>query len=227
MSWRLEESIQAMAEFCPNLAYQPLPPSAGGGGQWAGVIQPIVSAENLAQLLDDIHHNQPVYGAPRGELRHLPDCKVEHCDHGWMQRTGDLRAPFTIAIHYLGGRAHPRCWVVSPHIPKERGRHIWDDGSICPFLASDDAWVYDRDTVADFVPHISVWLVTWLVFQRTGVWIVGEHEGTPEHHLEIIHPTDQCWCRSGRKYRKCHLRADEQLASLRRLRGVYVGQERR
>src|SRR2546422_8233305 len=103
-----------------------------------------------------------------------------------MDQIGELRVPFTVSIYYSGGRDHPRCWVVSPSIPTEKRRHTWGDGSICPFLASEDSWVWDRDTVADFVPHISIWLLTWLVFDQTAQWIVGEREGTPEYHLSVI-----------------------------------------
>lgn len=133
---------------------------------------------------------------------------------------GDLRTPFEVTITYSGARDHPRCWVVSPSIPPEKRRHMWGDCSICPFLASDDTWVWDRDTVADYVAHISVWLVTWLVFDRTGEWIVGEHSGTPQYHLAVVKPNDQCWCRSGRRYRKCHMREDQIEAARQGFRGL-------
>src|SRR2546427_2552797 len=205
MGSRLQRSIEDMGEFCPNLVYDAVPPSAGGGGAWNGLIQPTVSLDGLEHLLDDIRHNRPVYCAPRGELKHLATCETPHCRHLWMDQIGELRVPFTVSIYYSGGRDHPRCWVVSPSIPTEKRRHTWGDGSICPFLASEDSWVWDRDTVADFVPHISIWLLTWLVFDQTAQWIVGEREGTPEYHLSVIRASDQCWCRSGRKYRKCHM----------------------
>lgn len=220
MSFRLGKSSEDMAVFCPDLAFEALRPVAGGGGVWRGSIQPIVSLEGLEELLDDIHHNRRVYGAARGELRHLTTCQADHCHHDWMDRIRDLRIPFTVRVHYSGGRDHPRCWVLSPPIPPENRHHMWADGSICPFLASEDAWVWDRHTVADFIPHVSVWLVTWAVFDQTGAWIVGEHEGTPQYHLEIIKPSHQCWCRSGKKYRRCHLQEDQRQAALRRIRGL-------
>jgi hypothetical protein len=51
-----------------------------------------------------------------------------------------------------------------------------------------------------------------MVFQQTGNWIVGEHGNTGGYHLGTIKPNDRCWCRSGKKYRKCHLQQDQFLA---------------
>ncbi|MCI0723819.1 MAG: SEC-C domain-containing protein [Acidobacteria bacterium] len=216
MSGRLEKSVVEMAEFCPDFGYRPLPGVAGGGGQWKGTIRPapLGNPDELEKLLDDIHHHHPVYGAPNGELRHLSTCTAQHCRHSWMDQIHDLRVEFSVLIFYSGGRDHPRCWVLSPEIPPAKRRHFWNDGSICPFLASDNSWVWDRHTVADFVPHVSVWLLVWLVYDQTDVWIVGEHEGSAQYHLSVISPSDQCWCRSGRKYFKCHLKEDE-LAAMR------------
>jgi hypothetical protein len=216
MASRLEKSIEEMAEFCPNLTYEPATPP-DGGGRWTGVIQPVQGVDELIELLDDIHHNRALRCGKDGELRHLSPCAATHCRHPWMNHIGDLRVPFTVMIHYSGLRDHPRCWILSPQIPPDQRRHFWNDGSICPFLASESIWTWDRHTVADFVPHISVWLVTWLIFSRTGDWIVGEHAATPEYHLAVVKPSDQCWCRSGRKYRKCHMRTDQAAARLSRI----------
>jgi hypothetical protein len=208
--------MEDMAEFCPNLAFTP----TGPGGFWRGVVQPIQSLEHIEELLDDICHHRHVYAAPRGELHHLIDCRTNHCRHPWMDLIADLRIAFEVEIYYDGTREHPKCWVLSPIIPPEKQFHMWADGSICPFLASEDAWVPNRHTVADFIPHVSLWLVTWAVFDQTGVWIAGEHGGTPEYHLEVVRPSDQCWCRSGRKYRKCHMHEDQRQAVLRKIRGL-------
>lgn len=86
MSSRLEKSIEKMARFCPNLAFETHSPLSNGGGAWSGPIQPIASEEGLHLLLDDVRHNRPVYCAPRGELRHLAACQSSHCPtHGWIK----------------------------------------------------------------------------------------------------------------------------------------------
>jgi hypothetical protein len=198
-----------MAAFCPALIYAPEP---GGGGSWSGPITPIKSTERLLHLLDDIHHNNPAYMAAGAELRHLAACEKSHCNHPWMDKVQphDLVRTFHARLTYSGGHDDPRCWITG--IDLTNGRHMWSDGSICPFMSTSTAWDWMVDTVADFAGHVSVFLVSWMVFQRTGVWIVGEHGNSGTYHLSTIRPNDLCWCRSGKKYRKCHMPYDQALA---------------
>lgn len=198
-----------MAAFCPALIYAPEP---GGGGSWSGPITPIKSTERLLDLLDDIHHNNPVYMAAGAELRHLAACEKSHCNHPWMDKVQpqDLVRTFQARLTYSGSHDDPRCWTTG--IDLTNGRHMWSDGSICPFMSSSTTWDWMEDTVADFVGHVSVFLVSWMVFQPTGVWIVGEHGNSGTYHASTIRPNDLCWCRSGKKYRKCHMHYDQALA---------------
>jgi len=198
-----------MAAFCPDLIYRPDPEA---GGSWSGPITPIKSTERLLDLLDDIHHNNAVYMASGAELRHLRACGKTHCKHPWMEgiQPEDFLRTFDARITYSGGRDDPRCWITG--IDLTNGRHMWTDGSICPFLSSSNTWNWMVDTVTDFAGHVAVFLVSWVTFQRTGAWIVGEHSISGTYHLNTIRPYDLCWCRSGRKYRKCHMRQDQALA---------------
>lgn len=195
-----------MAEFCPDLLFQNDPTTEGGF--WAGPLKPLRDSERIWELLDDIHHNRPVYTAWRGTIRHIPECSATHHRHDWMEhlRPDELMRSFSIHLYYGGGSEDPRCWVDG--IDRTNGRHMWDDGSICPFLSSKSSWNWTHDTAADFLGHASVFLITWMAFQQTGVWIVGEHDNNPGYHLGNIRPNDHCWCRSGKKYRKCHMQSD-------------------
>jgi len=125
-------------------------------------------------------------------------------------RPEDLVRTFETRLYYSGGHDDPRCWITG--IDLTNGRHMWSDGSICPFLSSKASWDWTVDTVADFVGHVSVWLTSWMIFQQTGTWIVGEHGNTGGYHLGAIKPNERCWCRSGKKYRKCHMPQDQILA---------------
>jgi len=209
MSSRLQKSVEDMAAFCAALRYVPVP---GGAEGWYGPVTPIQSTERLLDLLDDIHHNRPIYTVAGGELRHLPACRERHCSHPWMERIRpeDLVRTFETRLYYSGGHDDPRCWITG--IDLTNGRHMWSDGSICPFLSSKASWDWTVDTVADFVGHVSVWLTSWMIFQQTGTWIVGEHGNTGGYHLGAIKPNERCWCRSGKKYRKCHMPQDQILA---------------
>jgi hypothetical protein len=208
---RLARSVEDMAEFCPNFAFLG---EVAGTGVWSGQLQPLRTTDGVVELLDDMHHNRNIYTAWRGELRHLPRCAADHCHHVWQDalKIEELLRTFEARIEYAGGQEDPRCWVEG--ITRENGRHMWADGSICPFLSARSSWDWSRETVADFVGHVSIWLASWMVFQQTTTWIVGEHAATPGYHLTVIRPNEHCWCRSGKKYRKCHMR-DDQFAYLR------------
>jgi hypothetical protein len=207
MNHRLNKSVEEMKEFCPNLPYAS--DLSGIGVSWMGIITPLTRPKHLLELLDDIHHNRPVFAVANAALQHLPCCAVTHCSHDWMNclRPDELLREFTVRIYYSGTHEDPRCWIQG--IDGTNGRHMWSDGSICPFMSSTAAWDWRSDTVADFVGHVSIWLVTWMVFRQTGIWIVGEHCNTPGYHLRNIDHNSLCWCRSGRKYRKCHLQEDQ------------------
>jgi hypothetical protein len=198
-----------MAAFCPALRFTPVP--GGAGGWWSGSVTPIRSTERLIDLLHDIHHHRQIYTVAGGELRHLPECRERHCSHPWMDRLKPegLVRTFEVRLYYSGGHDDPRCWIAG--IDLTNGRHMWSDGSICPFMSSSSTWDWIANSVADFVGHVSVWLVSWMIFQQVGVWIVGEHGNTPDYHLANIKPNNLCWCRSGKKYRKCHMQHDQAL----------------
>src|SRR5262245_14606117 len=111
-----------------------------------------------------------------------------------------------IGVTYAGGARHPTCWVMEP--PLGVGPHMWQGGSMCPFLASEDVWTSRRNTIPEFLEHAAVWLVKRMVFDQAGVWIGGEHAHTRGYYVAMLQPSDQCWCRSGRPYRYCHRRED-------------------
>jgi len=207
---RLQKSVEDMAAFCPALRYSP--ESGGAGGWWSGPLTPVRSAERLLDLLDDIHHHRPVYTVMGAELRHLPSCREGHCPHSWMDRIRpqDLVRTFEARFYYSGGHDDPRCWIAG--IDLTNGQHMWSDGSICPFMSASTTWDWMLNTMADFAGHVSVFLVSWMVFQSTSLWIVGEHGNSGTYHLSMIRPNDLCWCRSGKKYRKCHMQHDQVIA---------------
>lgn len=214
---RLDASIQAMAQGYSQFHFQIEAGPSGDVGTWRGSVQPIKRIEELDELLDDLAHDRDVY-CIGDEIRHLQFCRAPHCRHEWMGRVGDLQTPFDLEIHYDGGPALPRCYVVSPWIPIPKRRHMWNDGAICAFLASDRVWMWHNDTVATFVPHALIWLVKWSVFDRTGSWVGAEYESDPRFHFTEIRPKDLCWCGSGAQYRKCHRKGDMAALGFRPMR---------
>jgi SEC-C motif len=207
---RLAKSADAM-KVLPEFSYQEYPTTIGPMGVWTGKVQPIQLSEDLCLLLDDLAHDRPVF-CVGSELRHLKDCIVEHCGHGSVLEPAKLQQRFEIAVSWTGDEALPRAFVASPLIPDAKRMHMWRDGAICAFLASERVWVWHRDTVVDFIPHVLVWLVKWMVYDQTGAWIGSQHGNTPQYHLDQVHPKAPCWCGGGREYRKCH-RGDDLIAA--------------
>jgi hypothetical protein len=199
---RLVRNVDSMFKAFPKFTYSEGLSQSGISGVWKGKVQPIKHSDEVRLLLDDLSHDRPLYRV-EDELIHLPQCPEQHCEHPWMDADLELNREFELSITYLGKEALPRCYVVSPLIPKEKRMHMWADGAVCAFLASEGIWDWRIHTVADFLPHVLVWALKWLVYDKTGVWIGAQHNSSPQYHLQIVSGNDSCWCGSGRPYRKC------------------------
>lgn len=196
-----------MALAYPNLSLAIQPTAGGEMAVWRGVVEPIRSLAGLDAILDDVAHERLVR-VVSGEIRHHPECQAVHCHHGWMEPLVYWRIRFELEARYDGGAGDPRCWVRWPPVVKlDKARHVWRDGSICPFLSSD-GWDPERDDVVDFMGHVAIWLLKWTLWDQTGVWIGKERGSNAAYHLSAIRLDDPCWCRSGLPYRACHLRSD-------------------
>lgn len=196
-----------MALGYPKLSFAVRQRLDGEVGVWTGVVQPVRSLQGLDDILDDLAHDR-VVRVVGGEVRHHPDCRASHCRHDWMRRLVYWRIAFELEVRYSGNSADPRCWVRAPPVATlHKRKHVWNDGSICPFLSSE-GWDADHDDVVDFMGHVAIWLVKWMLWDQTGVWIGGEHGTGPQFHLSTLRAADPCWCRSGRPYRFCHRQGD-------------------
>jgi len=212
----LQKSIEKLEELYPQLKVSYRTQMGHPIATWRGWIQPIKSRENLEELLDDLYHDRQVWVAG-DTVRHWGGCEEEHRHHDWMGRVSDPFIKFDMEVRHDGSRLQPKCWIHNLNITDYKRKHLNHDLSICPFLISEDVWVWDRDTVAEIVPHYLIWLVKWLVFDQTSEWIGSEHNGAPSSHLSLIGRNRQCWCGSGKKYKKCHLQHDQILAQRKAL----------
>lgn len=206
---RLERSIEAMKTEYPDFSLTYEVGELGNIAIWRGLVQPVRQLEALSSILEDVEAERPVR-VVKGEILHHPRCEVAHSIHPLTKRLVYWKTQFELRVQYDGGRGDPRCWVITPPIPASQRRHIWPDGSICPFM-SGDAWDPDQNDVADFFGHVAIWLLKWIAFSQTGVWLAREHQGTPDYHLHVLKPGDNCWCRSGRRYGACHRHSDLEL----------------
>lgn len=209
MVTKFERSIEAMKTGYPDFTLTHEVGELGDIAVWRGVVQPVRQLGHLSSILEDVEAERPVH-IISGEILHHPQCDIVHSVHPLTKRLIYWKTRFELRVQYDGGRGDPRCWVITPPIPLDKRRHIWPDGSICPFM-SGDAWDADQNDVVDFLGHVAIWLLKWTAFSQTGVWLAREHQGTPDYHLKVLRPDDNCWCRSGRRYGTCHRPSDQQL----------------
>jgi hypothetical protein len=207
---RLEASIEAMREYFPEFSISGSPIGTGPVAVWKGKVRPLPTAEHLEEILDDLCHGRSVVMLAGGVIAHNPDCVIEHCRHGWMERVTNPSVEYKIEVQYGGGEAHPTAYVRDPVVPhSKRKKHHYLDGSLCAYPAWFDVWRWDRDTVVDFMAHAAEWLVKWTVWGQASVWL-GPEKGHDRHLLlREISPDQQCHCRSGKSYGACHRPEDE------------------
>lgn len=111
------------------------------GAVWKGKVQPIRTAGSLAELLDDIHCERPVWVLADGEVRHHQLCNSTHTHHAWVDRLINPFIVFDLEVWYGGHKQHPKVYVRSPRIPPNKAKHTFGDGSICPYAPWKDVWL--------------------------------------------------------------------------------------
>lgn len=206
---RLEASIEAMRLYFPEFSLSGLPLGMGPVAVWKGRLRPIVSAERLEEVLDEIHHERPVMMRAGGTIEHQPDCAAEHCRHGWMDKVSSPFPEYKLEVQYGGGEAHPRAYVRDPVVPFfKREKHHYKDGALCAYPPWQGVWRWDRDTVVDFMSHAAEWLVKWTVWEQAGVWLGAEMGHDLGFLLREVPPEQECHCGSGKRYQHCHRRGD-------------------
>jgi len=208
-SSRLDVSVQAMREYFPEFSLSL--PTAGQRGEavWKGQVQPIRTMDHLADLLDDIHRERPVWVQMGGEVSHHPACTSAHEHNGWVDKLTDPFVSFDLELRYGGGRKHPKAFVRRPVLQESKARHLFNDGSICPYAPWKGVWLWDQNTIVDYAGHAVVWLIKWILWDQASVWIGPEINHDRRFLVQAIGRNQQCWCGSGRKYKVCHLEQDQ------------------
>lgn len=209
---RLEASIDAMKRYFPNLSLSVKTTRSGTIAVWEGRVQPVQSPENLHELLDDIHKGREVKIIAGGKVEHHPSCFASHQQYEWFDRLDDLRVSYELGITYGGSQIHPKAFVPNLIIPPHGPKHLNGDGSICPYAPWEQVWLWDRDTVVDYLGHALIWLIKWTVWCQSAIWIGPDIGHDPAFLVRTIGRNQECRCGSGKKYKKCHLSYDEEMA---------------
>jgi len=212
---RLQASIEGMRDYYPALSPSIVETEVGRHAVWVGRVQPVRTTNKLEDLLDDIHCERPFYILPGGEVLHHPACAVTHTHHGWSEKLSDPHSIYELEVRYSGGKRHPKVYVRDPVIPDGKRRHMFGNGSICPYAPWQQVWRWEEHTVVDYMGHTLGWLIKWTVWNQAGVWIGPELDHDPRFLLRTVGPNKPCWCGSGEKYKKCHRTEDESKARAR------------
>jgi hypothetical protein len=208
---RLVASIAEMKAFYPQFSLSGSPIGTGSMAVWKGLVQPIQTRSNVVELLDDVSHDRPVEIFPGGHVEHLASCRATHAEHEWMEDISDTCMRFKLELKYGGDAAHPQAFVLEPSLPRSKWKHLFGDGSICPYPPWERVWSWTHHSVVDFMDHVLVWLIKSIVWLQARVWIGKERRHETEYLLARIDPVAQCWCSSGRQYQDCHRPKDERL----------------
>lgn len=202
-----------MAQLFPQCQHRRLESPAQASLRWEVVITPLPPREEWDLVVADLDRGKTVEIASGGQIYHHLQCRDEH----------RLRKPLEVLIVpdlavrveliYQEPPAHPRVRVLEPKITPERfpgHPHFYADGCICPIFPPDGTWRWERDTAAEYLVHVAIWLVKHAVWKATqerngrGVWIgpdVVQHSiASLMRHTD---PSAQCPCGSGRPYRQC------------------------
>jgi hypothetical protein len=209
---RLDASIEGMRAYYPAFHLRVVETDRRRQAIWTGRIQPIQTTDRLEELLDDIHNEHNFYVLPGGEVLHHPTCTASHTNHGWAEKLTNPHAVYELEVRYGGGREHPKVYVRDPVLPKDNRPHTFGDDSICPYAPWQQIWRWEEHTVVDYMIHTLGWLIKWTVWTQAKIWIGPEMSHNSNFLLRTIGPNKQCWCGSGKKYKKCHKRMDEERA---------------
>ena len=146
---------------------------------------------------------------PGGEVLHHPECTAHHKSHDWIDKLTRPYGIFDLKISYSGGKQHPTAYVIEPEIPEDKRWHMFGNGAVCPYAPWLEIWKWQEHTVVDYLGHALGWLIKWMVRDQAGIWIGPEMSHESAFLLRNISRNDQCWCGSGKKYKKCHRERDE------------------
>lgn len=202
--------VGAMAKAFPAYTYRT---AENGTGIWAAEIVPLPSTSDADLILDDLANDRQVVLQDGVGLAHLSTCNGPHGRAPWLERFKGRATTYRIEVRYGGGRAMPRCLVVSPELPRtpDKWMHrLPPDGAMCAFFGPK-VWKFPETIITELIPDYVMWLAKWSVFDESGIWIGSAMRHDPESHLKEIPGDAFCWCGGGRKYKNCH-RPDEQRA---------------
>lgn len=185
-----------------------------GGSQvrfWEVIIEPLPPADEICFIMADLARDGSVYVEQDGRLRHDPRCHAEHNLAPELPGVRLREEAFLVDLMYREPPGYPAARCIDRPLSKitlPDHPHFYNEGIICPIFPPDGSWQWRKNTAADYLTFVSIWLFKTVVWMETkkeggaGIWM-GSAAGHAIDDLLRIGPDADCPCGSGRKYRQC------------------------
>jgi hypothetical protein len=148
--------------------------------------------------------------------------------------TAEISVQIVFPVDYPD--SEPGAYDATGRFPISDDRHIIAGGRFCLWLPPCSKWdKHDPNRLLQFLDEVAVFLERQLIYGVIGIWPGGQYKhsaegyeefmlsalGGREDHFEIFLPAilgqehlgrnSLCLCRSGRKYKRCHAQAVEEI----------------
>lgn len=173
---------------------------------WIGDITPLQSPSNAVGVVNALAADMPILVYQNGRVDVDRACPTGSANKLGIDESA-LRRTFSLIARQAGPPRHPRVFVMIPELPRFCP-HTFADEAVCPLLPSSGAWSWPSNSLADYLNHVSIWLVKFMVWDFTkkatgsGIWIGSE----APHDRATLARTPlwaQCYCGSGLRFGQC------------------------
>lgn len=210
---RWEREVKDMKLWFPTSDWGEFKSRNSSTRYWEIIVEPIPQIEEHRQIISDLERDAPVDVLPTGKLTHSQRCHANHLVPQQLTRINLYDEAFLVRLIYQSPPAHPKAMCIDPLISRASisdHPHLYDpSGHICPLYPPDGTWQWKRNTGAEYMFHVSLWLfktAVWLASRKAngaGYWLGSDVGHTLVQQLRT-HPSLACMCGSGVTYRRCH-----------------------
>lgn len=185
---------------------------------WRGTLQPFGKGSDIGLIAKHLQVQEALSVCPSGKL--VPT--QGSLEPLAVPSSPELHTQFEIEIVYLEPPNVPRIYALNPRIdPRTFKNHPHINGGrphplhfvypnlpnsdLCVFATQDDAWSWEKHTVADIIEYTSFWLAAHLLWSLSGrrEWLIPGASHDPALLLLTTPPQAQCSCGSGRAFQVC------------------------
>ena len=203
--------MAAMQQMFPCSQWSEIESESGRYRLWQVIVEPIPLPGECRYVLADLQRDGPIEMEPGGKIRHSLKCHAEHKSDPVLSNLLLEESAFLLEVTYSEPPAFPKARCIDPALSRDtlKGHpHFYFPDVICPMFPSDGDWSWSANTAADYLLHVSIWLLKTTVWEQirkergAGHWLGSEVDHSLERLLRI--PTGRlCSCASGKSYKKC------------------------